>query len=158
MNISVNNSGNKLSLEEFIGKLTLGVDADDPKEVQKQEKKLREKLEAGKELTFKEMQFLKRYNKKLYISAVKADIKRESLEKQLSLAKTKKEVEDIQFLAVSGIRKDDPDKKYIIAAINETMKEFKESNYYKSLPEEKEKIYYELELGKKSYQMAYVEE
>ncbi len=104
----------------------------------KKEAKIRSKLEAGVPLTRKEMEFLRKYNPRLYAIALRVEIKRKALEERLSHAKSKSEVQDIQLEAMATIRKDDPAKKYMVAAVEYAMKEFKETKFYKTLPETKE--------------------
>ena len=84
---------------------------------------------------------------------------------------TAEEVKKIATSALASVREDDPAKQYVVAAIEETVKEFKESEQYKRLPETEEQaekkegkigcqnrgkennITYEF--GEQSYQVAY---
>jgi len=151
-------------------KLSFGIDAENEEEArQKMEPKIYAKLQAGKRLTQKEMQYLRQYNPMLYMQAVRVEQKRKELENRLENADSKEEVQKIADSALASVRKDDPAKKYVIAAIQETVKEFKQSEQYKKLPETEEqaekqksngrtktdgrKIAYEF--GEQSYQMAY---
>ncbi|MBQ4284644.1 MAG: hypothetical protein IJB96_12060 [Lachnospira sp.] len=111
---------------------------DDESAKAKKEAKIRAKLEAGIPLTRKEMEFLRRYNPQLYAIALRVEIKRKALEERLSHAKSKSEVQDIQLEAMATIRKDDPAKRYMVAAVEYAMKEFKETSFYKKLPDTKE--------------------
>lgn len=117
---------------------TLADNVDEESARAKKEAKIRAKLEAGVPLTRKEMEFLRKYNPQLYAIALRVEIKRKSLEQRLSSAKSKSEVQDIQLEAMATIRKNDPAKKYMVAAVAETMKEFKKTEFYKRLPETKE--------------------
>ena len=163
MNINMHSKKEKLSVQEFINRLQFGLEFDNEEDISKNEAKIRSKLEKGKPLTSKEIAFLRKYNKELYIAAIKVEIKRKCLENRISRAKSKEEVLDIQLMTFASIRKDDTAKKYIVAAIDETMKEFKETHYYKNLPatneeaklKEKPRCVYQFSTGKNSYQMAY---
>lgn len=79
---------------------------------------------------------------------------------------------EIATSALASVREDDPAKQYVVAAIEETVKEFKQSEKYKRLPETEEQaekkpnvgekaakrndISYEF--GEQSYQVAYAME
>lgn len=89
-------------------------------------------------MTQREMQYLRQYNPALYMQAVRVEQKRKSLENQLENADSKEEVQKISTSALASVREDDPAKQYVAAAIQETVKEFKESGQYKRLPETEE--------------------
>lgn len=126
---------NRDVLLEFREKLKLETENADKESQKRMESKILLKLENGKQLTNEEMQYLRRNNPALYIQAVRVQIKRRSLETQLKNAKTKQEVCRIQDMALASVDKNDVAKKYIIAAVKETVEEFKATDYYKSLPE-----------------------
>lgn len=104
----------------------------------KLEAKIMRKLESGKKLTTKELNFLRKNNPALYAKAMRVKIKREALEHRLENAKSKEEVTDIYGEAMASISKDDSAKKYLVAAVTDAVKEFKETRYYKNLPNTKE--------------------
>ncbi len=131
---------------------------DNAEERAKPEAKIRAKLEAGKRLTAEEMNYLKRYNPVLYAIAFRVEMKRKNVENRLKNATSKEEVEQIQAEALSTIKKDDVAKQYLVAAVQDAVKEFKESKEYKKLPETEEEtretdISYEIADGK--YQVAF---
>lgn len=151
-------------------------EADEQKLKEKLEAKIQAKLEAGKRLSQKELNYLKRYNPMLYAHAIRVEIKRRTVEERLKHADSKQEVQEIYDEAIASIGKDDPAKKYMIAAVQETIKEFKKTEDYKKLPEYDDKrnnnktnklrnddksdddneIIYEFSVG--SYQIAYQDE
>ena len=152
-------------------KISYDIDAQNEEEARKKmEARIYAKLEAGKPLSQKEMQYLRQYNPVLYMQAAKVEQKRKALENQLKNADSKEEVQKITSSALATVREDDPAKQYVVAAIQETVKEFKESDRYKRLlkteeqAEEKGKnrksgaanIIYEI--GEQFYQVAYVAE
>lgn len=108
---------------------------------QKMDAKILAKLESGKKLSAKEMQYLRKYNPVLYAKALRIQLKIKHLEEQLKHAKSKEEVTNIEMFAVGSVSKKDPDRKLILAAINSVMQDFKSSQAYQSLPatEEEEK-------------------
>lgn len=142
--------------------------------------KIQAKLEAGKRLTTEEMRYLRRYNPGLYAVAMRVEAKRKSVEERLKHAHSKSEVEQILGEALSSVRKTDPAYKYIVAAVMDTVKEFKKTDSYRKLPQIEEKgkkvwvdekdvgaeedstgqkkatITYEFTVG--AYQMAYLSE
>lgn len=163
----------KEAFDKIKFKLSFGIDAENEEEVkQKLEARIYAKLQAGKKLSSKEMQYLRQYNQVLYMQAVRVEQKRKALENQLKNASSKEEVKEISTYALASVREDDPAKQYVVAAIQETVKEFKASDAYKRLPETKEqaekkngsekkgagenRITYEF--SEQSYQMAYAVE
>lgn len=168
------------AIEQFRNMVDFGVnEADEQKMREKYDAKIQAKLEAGKRLSAKEMQYLKKYNPVLYIHAKRIEAKRRSVEEQLKHARSKREVQEIQDLAIGTISKDDPVRKYMIAAVQETIKAFKETQDYKNLPtveeegkkkgsnkirndsdgdEEEEKFSITYEAGEGMYQMAFVDD
>lgn len=100
--------------------------------------KIMAKLKSGKNLTSEELDYLRLHNSQLYMTALRVKYKKQAVENQLKNCKSKEEVQEVIDCAIGGIGKDDPDKKYLIAGIRETEKEFKKSEYYKRLPEKKE--------------------
>lgn len=152
-------------------KINYGIDAEDQESAkQKLEARIYAKLQAGKPLTQKELQYLRQHNPMLYMQAVRVEQKRKSLENQLENANSKEEVQNIFHSAMASVSEDDPAKQYVVAAIQETVKEFKESYQYKKLPETEKQaeengknkrnsagsITYEI--GEQSYQTAYAVE
>lgn len=120
----------------------------------KLEAKIMHKLEAGKKLSTKELNYLRQNNPVLYAKAMRIQAKRAAVENRLESARSKEEVADIYGEAMGTISKNDPDRKYLIAAVSEAVREFKETQYYRNLPEKKEDaVRYETKLGQ--YQLAY---
>ena len=111
---------------------------DNEQERAKLEAKIRAKLENGKRLSAEEMNYLKRYNPALYAIAFRVEMKRKNIENRLKNATSKEEVEQIQAEALGTIKKDDVAKQYLVAAVWDAVKEFKESKEYKKLPETEE--------------------
>ncbi len=159
----------KETFDKIRFKLSYGIDAENEEDArQKMEAKIYAKLQSGKRLSQKEMNYLRQNNPKLYMQAVRVEQKRKELETRLENANSKEEVQKIFSSAMGSVRKDDPAKQYVIAAIEETVKEFKKSEQYKKLPEteeqaekqstEKEKKNILYEFGTNSYQMAYEED
>lgn len=131
--------------------------------------RIRAKLESGEELSEGEMRFLKEHDSQLYALAFRVQIKRKTVEEECKHAHSKEEVNDIYLMHVTGIAKDDPAKKYIVAALANVMEKVKESAWYKELPqtsedEKKENgkgnsaggIQYEITLG--SYQESFLDD
>lgn len=161
----------KETFDKIKFKMNYGLDAETEEEAkQKLEARIYAKLQSGQKLSSKEMQYLRQYNPVLYMQAVRVEQKRKALENQLEHAKSKEEVQKISTSALASVREDDPAKQYVVAAIEETVKEFKQSEKYKRLPETEEQaeertglqkkvgiekgIIYEF--GEQSYQVAYV--
>ena len=105
---------------------------------QKMEARIMQKLESGKKLTAEEIDYLRKYNPILYQRYLRIQRMAEAMEEQLKQAKSKEEANDIIGQSMSGISDKDPDKKYMIAAMNEVAKKFKQSSAYGRLPTTKE--------------------
>lgn len=101
-------------------------------EVKKYEAKIMAKLKSGKKLTDKEMEFLRIHSPELYRSALRVKHSKEQLEQQLKNCHSKEEVARLPIMNVSS---KDPDSEYIVAGLNETMRQFKKSSAYARLPQ-----------------------
>ena len=119
--------------------IDFGVAEMSTEEKQKMDTTIQAKLEAGKRLTEKELRYLKRYNPVLYAQAVRIEVKRRSVEERLKHAHSKRKVEEIQCEALVSIIENDPARKYLVAAVLDTVNEFKKTSSYKKLPEIEEK-------------------
>ena len=122
-------------LRQFRERIETGAREDDAAYHQKMKAKIRAKLEAGRRLTKKEMEYLSRYDPGLYRQAMRIQQARKALEEQLRHARSKEEVARIELAAYAGVPKDDPLRAQILAALQEAVKEFKESDAYHALPE-----------------------
>lgn len=103
-------------------------------EKQKMEAIIQSKLKRGKKLTAEEMEYLRKYNPMLYLRALRIQKMAEAVEARLKNAKSKEEVTQIAAQSIAGISDKDPDKECIVAAINEVVNKFKNSDEYKRLP------------------------
>lgn len=163
----------KETFDKIKFKLNYGLDAENEEEArQKLEARIYAKLQSGKKLSSKEMQYLRQNNPVLYMQAVRVEQKRKVLENQLKNASSKEEVKEIATSALASVREDDPAKQYVVAAIEETVKEFKQSEKYKRLPKTEEQVEKKpsvgektaerndisYEFGEQSYQVAYTME
>ena len=92
------------------------------------------KLESGKKLSQKEMDYLRRTNPIMYAHALRVQRMAEAVEEQLKHAKSKEEADRIVSSALCGISKNDPDREYIFAAVNRVSNEFHKSGAYEKLP------------------------
>lgn len=126
---------------EYIENITdFGIgEADEQALREKYEPSIRAKLSAGKRLTAKEMQYLRKYNPALYAQAVRIEAKRQAVEERLKHAKSKKEVQEILSDGLVTISKNDSAREYMTAAVQEAVAEFKKTGEYKRLPEVEEK-------------------
>ena len=92
------------------------------------------KLESGKKLSQKEMDYLRKTNPIMYAHALRVQRMAEAVEEQLKHARSKEEADQIITSALSGISKNDPDREYIFAAVNRISTEFHKSGAYEKLP------------------------
>ena len=101
------------------------------------------KLQSGKKLSQKEMDYLRKTNPIMYAHALRVQRMAEAVEEQLKHAKSKEEADRIISSALSGISKNDPDREYIFAAVNRISTEFHKSGAYEKLPNTVEEGYKE---------------
>ena len=119
---------------QILDQINSGMEELSEEKRQKMDAKILAKLESGKKLSEKEMQYLRKYNPALYAKALRIQLKIKHLEEQLKHAKSKEEVTTIETFAIGSISKNDPDRKALIAAINNVMQDFKSSKAYQNLP------------------------
>ncbi|MFG6394482.1 MAG: hypothetical protein K1W24_09975 [Lachnospiraceae bacterium] len=100
--------------------------------------KIMAKLKSGKDLTQEELNYLQLHNQQLYMIAMRVKYQKEALKNRLKSCKSKEEAQEVIDSSIGGINKNDPAKEYLIAGLREIEKEFKESKYYKRLPDKKE--------------------
>ena len=72
------------------------------------------KLQSGKKLSQKEMDYLRKTNPIMYAHVLRVQRMAEAVEEQLKHAKSKEEADQIISSALSGISKNDPDREYIL--------------------------------------------
>lgn len=185
MNINQTIASNKLGesndvIKDAVSRIKNMIDfgsneVDEQKLREKFDAKIQAKLEAGKRLSEKELNYLKKYNPQMYAHALRIEMKRRAVEEQLRHAKSKRQVQEIEDEAMCSIGKNDPVKKYMVAAVSRTVSEFRKTEAYKRLPEtdkekkktqvnewkkdsgeeEDEKTVITYEVGASSYQMAF---
>ncbi len=101
----------------------------------KMDAKIMAKLQSGKKLSPKELDYLRRTNPIMYAHAMRIQRMAEAVENQLKHAKSKEEVNRIISSALGGVSKNDPVREYIYAAINRISAEFHNSGAYGKLPD-----------------------
>ncbi len=100
----------------------------------KMDARIMAKLESGKKLSQKELDYLRKTNPIMYAHAMRVQRMAEAIEEQLKHAKSKEEADSIISASLSGISKNDPDREYIYAAVNRISTEFHKSGAYEKLP------------------------
>lgn len=134
-NTTQNKIQNKADLGKYLlDKLNHSENEMTDEEKQKMDEKIQSKLKRGKKLTPKELKYLQETNPELYRHAMRVQMEAKMVEEQLKHAKSKEEVHRIISGAISSVSKKDPDREYIIAAINELSKEMHKSPSYNRLP------------------------
>lgn len=101
----------------------------------KMDARIMAKLKSGKKLSQKELNYLKKTNPIMYAHALRVQRMAEAIEEQIKHAKSKEEADRILSSSMAGISKNDPDREYIVAAINRISHEFRESGAYEKLPD-----------------------
>jgi hypothetical protein len=107
--------------------------SDEDKE--KMRARIEAKLKAGKKLSAEEEQFLKETDPQMYMQYQRIRAMADNMASQLKHAKTKQQANDIITTSMSSVSDKDPCQEYILAAMNETAKEFKKSLEYNRLPD-----------------------
>ena len=121
-------------LAEYVLAKSVGCEDLSDEEKEKMDARIMAKLKAGKKLSQKEMEYLRRTNPMMYAQAMRIQKMAEAVEEQLKHARSKEEANRIVSSAISGISKNDPYKEYIVAAINRVSTEFHKSGAYSKLP------------------------
>ena len=121
-------------LAEYVLAKSVGCEDMSDEEKEKMDARIMAKLKAGKKLSQKEMEYLRRTNPMMYAQAMRIQKMAEAVEEQLKHARSKEEANRIVSSAISGISKNDPYKEYIVAAINRVSTEFHKSGAYSKLP------------------------
>ena len=121
-------------LAEYVLAKSVGCEDLSDEEKERMDAKIMATLKAGKKLSQKEMEYLRRTNPMMYAQAMRIQKMAEAVEEQLKHARSKEEANRIVSSAISGISKNDPYKEYIVAAINRVSTEFHKSGAYNKLP------------------------
>lgn len=127
--------------KKFLDKLKEGLESitfETEEQKSAYEGKIMSKINAGEKLTAQELNYLRRNNPELYQKVMRLEIKRKSLEQRLKNCKSKKEAAEIISNEIANVSKKDPDRELIIKVIEKTIKEFKKSAKYQSLPNKDE--------------------
>lgn len=126
-------------LQEFRKNLLDSTNGMDEEQQKKYERKIIAKLESGKRLTPKEMNFLRVHNPHMYEVAQRVEMARQALRERLKRCKSKEEVQQeisIQMEIVKTMEQaGDPDTKYMAAMVDHESKTFRESEQYSKLPQ-----------------------
>ena len=101
------------------------------------QKKLLAKINAGKRLSAKEMNYLRIHAPELYRLARQIEQKRMKLEQQLKNCNSKEEAREIYCQAIEGISDGCPYKEALIKNYQDVYDEFRKSKEYARLPETK---------------------
>lgn len=125
---------NTKELAEYILDKSSGIESMTEEDRAKMDAKIMAKLESGKKLSQKELDYLMRTNPMLYAHAMRVQRMAEAVEEQLKHARSKEEADRIISAAISCISKNDPDRQYIFAAVNRISTEFHKSGAYDKLP------------------------
>ncbi|MSS64760.1 hypothetical protein [Velocimicrobium porci] len=96
--------------------------------------RIRSKLRAGKKLTAKELEYLRKYSPELYEEAVKIQLKRNAFEEQIKHCKSKEAVMEELIIAMEHIAEEGETKEALMNAYQEVVKEFQKTSKYKELP------------------------
>ena len=96
------------------------------------------KLRSGKKLSAEEMRFLQAEHPEFYPQAARVQAMRDGLETRLRCCRSKEAAQTMFVNAMDSVSDEDPMKEYLVAAYEDVMKEFKESNTYKELPDTEE--------------------
>ena len=125
---------NTKELAEYILDKSSGIESMTEEDRAKMDAKIMAKLESGKKLSQEELNYLMKTNPIMYAHAMRVQRMAEAVEEQLKHARSKEEADRIISATTSCISKNDPDRKYIFAAVNRIATEFHKSGAYEKLP------------------------
>ena len=98
------------------------------------------KLKSGKKLTAEEEAFLQETDAMLYMQYKRIRAMADHMASQLKSARSKQEANEVINRSINGVSKDDPYKEYVLAALGEVAKEYKQSTSYHRLPEKESDV------------------
>lgn len=106
------------------------------KEQKEYERRIMQKLKAGKKLTTKELNYLRIHNPELYKIAIRVENSRRSLRHRLKTCRSKQEVQDVAQAQLGAVRSadGDPAREYLVAMVQSELCKFQKSNVYAKLP------------------------
>lgn len=120
--------------------MVLNVEFETPEEEAEFARRLQQKMESGKKLTTKEMNYLKKTNPVLYQHMLRVQHEREALKNRLKRCKTKQEAQRVISQAYAAVSKKDPVRQQMLAAISDVARQFTNSSRYQKLPENAEEL------------------
>ena len=106
------------------------------KEQKEYERRIIQKLKAGKKLTAKELNYLRIHNPELYKIAIRVENSRRSLRHRLKTCRSKQEVQDVAQGQLGAVRSadGDPAREYLVAMVQREVCRFQKSSAYAKLP------------------------
>jgi hypothetical protein len=139
-NIALNfSSTNEAGVKNyFIEKLVDSSDGMSDKDKEKMNARIYAKLKSGKKLSSKEEQYLRSTNPQMYVQYQRIRTMSDCMENRLKHARSKEEANEIITSTISSVSDKDPYKQYMVAALNETAKDFRNSDAYTKLPNKKD--------------------
>lgn len=146
MNASTSDSEmNSKSISQSVKSAIDSVTKNEGKHMSEEDKKkmlarIMAKMKRGKKLTTEELQFLKDADPNLYLQYKRIRAMADSLEAQLKGASSKEQANSIIALAFNGVSDQDPYKEFVMAALSETAKDFRDSPQYARLPDSAEDV------------------
>lgn len=130
----------KADLLHKVKDMVLNVEFETPEEEAEFARRLQQKMESGKKLTTKEMNYLKKTNPILYQHMLRVQHEREALKNRLKRCKTKQEAQRVISQAYASVSKKDPVRQQMLAAISNVARQFTNSSRYQKLPENEEEL------------------
>lgn len=140
-NIENGDEREKNPIVAMLHRINKNMEASNQLEGKKSEKtiaKIRARLKAGKKLSSKEMNYLRRFCKVLYEEAVKIQLKRKQFEEKIESCKSKQEVMELLSFELVQVSKYEEDKEALMNTYEDVVKEFQKTSEYKSLPMKEE--------------------
>lgn len=102
------------------------------------EQKIFQKLKQGKRLSSAEMNYLQIHNPTMYQKALRVQNAKERLQTRLEHCRSKEEANDVIAMEMSAVSDKDPDREYMLAGLQETVKEYRQDSHYSRLPDTRE--------------------
>lgn len=115
-------------------KVTEQKDSMSEDEKAKMSERIDKKLKSGKKLSTEEEKYLQQTNPWMYQQYLRIRATADAMKEQMKHAKSKEEVNNIISTSMNLVSDKDPCKELVIAALDETAKEFKSSMSYQKLP------------------------
>lgn len=126
-------NGKTIGIGQYIHEIRTGGDRTEQERME-YEARLRNKIKQGRKLTEEEKKYVRDNMPELYPIVLRQERMHRQVEQTCANCRSKQEVQEAYTQALESISKNDPQYEYMVAAVEDAFKEFKNSKRYQALP------------------------